>query len=234
MEVLTPSLEDYLEAIWLLGLSERVVRVRDLARKLKIKPPSVVGALKTLQERGLVRHERYGYVELTERGAEIARRIYERHKTLFQFFHDVLGIPPEIAERDACAIEHHISKEGLERLTAFLRFIRECPEGEPLWLTSFHYYIDTGQRPDHCPRGDKMSGVTLRELGPGEKGRVLKLRGGGAVKRRLLDMGIVPGEEIEVIRVAPLGDPVEIRVKEYNLSLRKEEAEAVIVEVEKE
>ena len=71
MEVLTPSLEDYLEAIWIIGLTEKVVRVRDLARKLRIKPPSVVGALKTLQERGLVRHERYGYVELTERGCWI-------------------------------------------------------------------------------------------------------------------------------------------------------------------
>ena len=229
MEALTPSLEDYLEAIWVTGLKEKVVRVKDLAEKLRIKPPSVVGALKTLQEKGLVVHERYGYVELTERGASVAREIYRRHKTLYRFFNEVLGLPPETAGTDACAIEH-ISAEGLERMLAFIEFIEECPEGEPLWLTSFHYFIETGQRPEHCPRGGSMSGITLRELKPGEKGEILKLRGEGPVKRRLLDMGIVLGETVEVIRVAPLGDPVEVKVKGYHLSLRKEEAESVIVE----
>lgn len=230
MEVLTPSLEDYLEAIWVTGLKEKVVRVRDLAERLKIRPASVVGALKTLQEKGLVVHERYGYVELTERGASAAKEIYRKHKTIYRFFNEVLGLPPETAEMDACAIEHHISAEGLERMLAFIEFIEECPEGEPLWLTSFHYFIETGQKPEHCPRGAGMNGVTLKELKPGEKGEILKLRGEGPLKRRLLDMGIVPGETVEVIRVAPLGDPVEVKVKGYRLSLRKEEAESVIVE----
>ena len=230
MEALTPSLEDYLEAIWVTGLRKKVVRVKDLAEKLKIKPASVVGALKTLQEKGLVVHERYGYVELTERGASAAREIYRRHKTLYRFFNEVLGLPPETAEMDACAIEHHISAEGLERMVAFIDFIEECPEGEPLWLTSFHYFVETGHRPEHCPRGGRIDGMTLRELKPGEKGEILKLRGEGPVKRRLLDMGIVLGETVEVIRVAPLGDPVEVKVKGYHLSLRKEEAESVIVE----
>lgn len=227
---MTPSLEDYLEAIWIAGLSEKVVRVKDLAERLRIKPASVVGALRALQRKGLVVHERYGHVELTDEGASIAREIYEKHQTLFRFLHEMLGLPPEIAERDACAMEHHISPEGLERMLAFIEFVEECPEGEPLWLTSFHYYIETGRRPEHCPRGERMNGVTLKDLKPGERAKVLKLRGEGPIKRRLLDMGLVPGEEIEMVKVAPLGDPVDIRVKGYHLSLRKEEAESVMVE----
>ena len=69
----------------------------------------------------------------------------------------------------------------------------------------------------------------LRELKPGQKGTVIKIVGGGSAYRRILDMGIVKGAKIEVIRVAPLGDPIDIKVKGYHLSLRKEEASQILV-----
>lgn len=72
---------------------------------------------------------------------------------------------------------------------------------------------------------------TLNELKVGDKGKVVRLKGTGAVKRRLLDMGVVKNTTIEVERVAPLGDPVEVVVKGYNLSLRKDEASSVVVKV---
>jgi len=71
----------------------------------------------------------------------------------------------------------------------------------------------------------------LSELKPGERGKVVKVSGSGAVHRRILDMGVVPGAEIEVERVAPLGDPVEFKLLGYHLSLRKEEAQNVHVEI---
>jgi len=71
----------------------------------------------------------------------------------------------------------------------------------------------------------------LSELNRGEKGKIVKIGGGGSIRRRLLDMGMVSGTEVEMERVAPLGDPIEIRVKGYNLSLRKEEAASIQVEV---
>ena len=71
----------------------------------------------------------------------------------------------------------------------------------------------------------------LNELKHGEKGRVVKIGGSGSIHRRLLDMGLVSGSDIEMQRVAPLGDPIEIKVKGYNLSLRKEEAASIQVEV---
>jgi len=72
----------------------------------------------------------------------------------------------------------------------------------------------------------------LSELRPGEKGKIVRVTGGGAIHRRLLDMGLVSRSEIEVERVAPLGDPIEVRIKGYHLTLRKEEATNVHVEVE--
>ncbi len=73
----------------------------------------------------------------------------------------------------------------------------------------------------------------LIELKPGEKGVIVKVVGVGSVRRRLLDMGLVKGAEIVVVRRAPLGDPIEFQLKGYNLSLRKEEAKTVFVKVEK-
>ncbi len=75
-----------------------------------------------------------------------------------------------------------------------------------------------------------MNGKNLKDLEPGQKARVKKITGNGSIKRRILDIGLVPGSEIEMERYAPLGDPVEIKLKGYHLSLRKEEAENIILE----
>lgn len=73
---------------------------------------------------------------------------------------------------------------------------------------------------------------TLRELMPGKKGLVTKVTGSGPIRRRLLEMGVVPGSEVEMERYAPLGDPLEIKLKGYHLSLRKDEADMVEIEEE--
>ncbi|MFZ2938310.1 MAG: FeoA family protein [Candidatus Omnitrophota bacterium] len=70
----------------------------------------------------------------------------------------------------------------------------------------------------------------LSDLKPRDKAKVKRIAGHGQLRRKLLDMGLVPGSELEVLRVAPLGDPVEVRIKGYNLSLRKEEAKQVFIE----
>jgi Fe2+ transport system protein A len=71
---------------------------------------------------------------------------------------------------------------------------------------------------------------TLRDVACGETARVVKLHGEGAVKRRIMDMGITKGVEVNIRKVAPLGDPVEVTVRGYELSLRKEDAQMVEVE----
>ncbi len=72
----------------------------------------------------------------------------------------------------------------------------------------------------------------LSELKPKERGRIVKVGGSGAVRRRIMDMGVIPGTEVEVAKVAPLGDPVDIVLKGYHLSLRKGEAKDILVETE--
>ena len=76
-----------------------------------------------------------------------------------------------------------------------------------------------------------MSELKLSDMKPGEKGRVLSIDGGGVFLRRLVDMGVVRDVDLTLIRRAPLGDPVEVEVRGYNLTLRKAEAENITVEV---
>jgi ferrous iron transport protein A len=74
-------------------------------------------------------------------------------------------------------------------------------------------------------------GMNLARLQPGQKGRITSIGAIGPLKRRLMDMGVLVGEEVAVVKVAPLGDPIEVRIKSYSLSLRKREAEGIGVEV---
>ncbi|MCI9502746.1 MAG: ferrous iron transport protein A [Hungatella sp.] len=73
--------------------------------------------------------------------------------------------------------------------------------------------------------------MTLRDLKPGQQGKVTSISTTGAMKRRIMDMGVTPGVEIRVVKVAPLGDPVEVNVRGYELSLRKDEAAQVQVQM---
>jgi DtxR family Mn-dependent transcriptional regulator len=144
---LSSSMEDYLEAIAVLGKDKGFARVKDISRHLKVKNPSVSGALSILEKDDLVRHERYGYVELTSKGRSIARSIQRKHHTLLRFLTLVLKIDRKTAETDSCRLEHAISAETLEKLTKFIEFVETCPEKDtPKWLSSFYYFMQTGKR----------------------------------------------------------------------------------------
>ena len=72
----------------------------------------------------------------------------------------------------------------------------------------------------------------LSELEPGDKGVVVKIGGNRSTRRRIMDMGVVRGTKILLVRRAPLGDPIELEIRDYNLSLRKREADNIYVELE--
>ena len=72
--------------------------------------------------------------------------------------------------------------------------------------------------------------ATLEDLAPGQRGRIAAIDGDAQIMQRLLEMGLVPGTELEVVRLAPLGDPIEVRVRGYLLSIRKENARLVFLE----
>ncbi len=113
---MTESLEMYLETIGLLHERNRLARVTDIARELGVSKPSVHAALHELERRGLIEHESYGEVFMTEEGRLAAAKIRERHELLTAFLRDDLGVSPAIAEQDACRMEHIVSQETLEAI----------------------------------------------------------------------------------------------------------------------
>lgn len=115
---MTESLEMYLETISLLHEKNRVARVTDIAKAMGVSKPSVHVALHELERRALIEHENYGEVFLTAAGKEASAAIRGRHELLTTFLRDVLGVSAEIAEKDACRIEHVISEETLARIAA--------------------------------------------------------------------------------------------------------------------
>jgi DtxR family Mn-dependent transcriptional regulator len=143
-------MEDYLEAIAMLGGEGRAVRVNQISQRLKVKMPSVTSALGKLSQQGLVIHERYGYVELTAEGYKAAEDVIHRHKALSHFFIEALDIDQETAEEDACKIEHVISPLSLERVTKFVEFMQACPLGEDNFPKRYKYYLEHGQLPEEC------------------------------------------------------------------------------------
>lgn len=120
MTIYTQSEEDYLEAFYVIGIKNDVVRVKDVSNFLNVTMPSVVSAVRSLSEKGLVQQERYGHIELTQEGEEIAKTIYARHQLLYKFFHEVLGLEETEAQENACRVEHHLSKEALKGIEKLL------------------------------------------------------------------------------------------------------------------
>ncbi len=243
---LTESLEDYLEAIHQLGREKDAVRVKDIADFVGVKMPSVSAAVQALKERGLTAHEKYGSVSLTPEGRQTAEFLCRRHYTLTAFLRDILGIEEKQAEKEACGIEHALGAETLRRLLALIDFIERCPRGGEEWLEHLSgrwedvpceqdceaclAAIEAPEANPFAARRASEESTTLDRLDPGNAGKVLQLSGPSRLRRRLMDMGLTPGSEVEVERLAPLGDPIEIQVRGYHLSLRKQEAAQIAVE----
>lgn len=125
---LSPSLEDYLETMYLLNKNTSVVRIKDIADTLGVKMPSVIGALKVLKDRGYIRYEKSLPLTLTPDGSVIAESVHKRHRILAEFLEQTVMLPPSEADATACRIEHILSPDTavrLENITLFLDEVRE-------------------------------------------------------------------------------------------------------------
>lgn len=116
---ISASMEDYLEVIFEIAGDGGVARVRDIATRKGVSMPSVNGAIKRLARQDFIRHDRYEYVELTPRGKRRAGRLAGRHALIKRFLTEVLSVDEETADRDACAIEHHVSQTSVDALIRY-------------------------------------------------------------------------------------------------------------------
>lgn len=244
---LSASLEDYLEAILRIIQEKSAARAKDISKRLKVGKSSVTGALHALAGRQLINYAPYDVITLTDKGKAIAEKIARRHEVLRDFFVKLLAVNTKDADATACKMEHAISESILERFIEFIEFLDRCPRGGTKWIKGFGYYCDHDNKAGNCEKCielvledvrkknmEKTAGgqaaMNLKALKPGEKAAIVKITGSGSIRRRLSDMGATAGTIIEVERVAPLGDPIEVKIKGYHLTLRKDEAARISVE----
>jgi DtxR family Mn-dependent transcriptional regulator len=133
----SPNMEDYLEAIRVLTDEHGAARVTQLSEALQVSKPSVTAAVAKLAGEGLVRHEKYGAVELTRRGVEVADDVWRRHEALWTFLTEILGVGEDAAQSEACKLEHYLSPESSARLIGFVDHVLGGQPGKPQWLEEF-------------------------------------------------------------------------------------------------
>ena len=229
---LSASQEDYLEAIWVLIWTEGGARVRDIADRLNVSTPSVVGALKALAKHDLVEYSPHKYVTLSDRGMELAQKVSARHEMLRKFLTDVLNVEYELADSNACRIEHAVDEVVSRRLDYFVEFVSQGASAEHL-TKKFKGFCEQQEltEGDGPPGAGGKGSVTLTDIKPGQKGKILRLGGSPVTGERLAEAGITRGSVVSVVRVAPLGNPIEIEVNGTRLAIRR--TEAIDIEVER-
>lgn len=133
-KALSASMEDYLEAIYLIIEEKQAARAKDIVNFLNVNNSSVTGALRSLSSKGLINYAPYDLISLTEKGREHALGVVRRHKALKDFFTKILGADETEAEETACKMEHVISSNILEKLIQFVKFAEACPVISKGWI----------------------------------------------------------------------------------------------------
>lgn len=214
---ITPALENYVRVLYDLQTSEKMPRVKHVAKMLKVKVPTVVESLKKLENAGILEHEKYGYIRLTPKGIALAERIHKNNRIVYDFATRFLEFSSDEAQDLACKLEHINHPRFFTALSVIMDFLNENSELKKRFSMLLK---------DH----EEVFGLTLASIEPGKTVKIKKLKGTESFNKRLMSMGIIPGVEVVVERIAPLGDPIEVKVKGYRLSLRREEARNILVE----
>lgn len=125
-EVLSSSMEDYIEMIYRLVCQSNEVRVNDLSEALNVQPPSTTKMIKRLSKEGYVYYEKYGLITLTQKGYDIGSYLLKRHKTVWNFL-KIIGIDDNILEQTE-KIEHAVNEDTLCKINNLTEFLKNCFE----------------------------------------------------------------------------------------------------------
>jgi len=217
---ISPHVQDYAKAVYALEARQgAAVATNDLAERLGVTPGSVSGMVRKLSELGLVEHERYHGVRLTDHGRRVALEVLRHHRLIELFLSTELGMPWDRVHAEAEVLEHVLS-EDLERvIAARLGDPHVDPHGDPIPTATFEI--------------DERPTLSLGELEPGAAGRFVRVSDSDPEMLRYLSaQGIEVGEELRVTGREPFGGPLCVRVGERKLLLGGELVRAMRIELE--
>ncbi|GHF84970.1 metal-dependent transcriptional regulator [Deinococcus ficus] len=184
---LTPSAEDYLKHLYVLGRTGKV-STQALADALEVAPASVTGMLRKLTEQGLVSHAPYQGAQLTAEGEQVALEVLRHHRLLELFLHRALGVPLDEVHEEAERLEHALSEKLEARIAAWLGDPTHDPHGDPIPALD-------GSVPHRPER-------RLTQLAPGDTATVARVPDGDADQlRALMAADLTPGSALRVLSV---------------------------------
>ena len=198
---LTVAVQDYAKAIYTLEAREGTASTNDLAALLEVRPASVSGMLRKLSALGLVVHEPYRGVRLTERGTRVALEVVRHHRLLELFLVESLGMTWDEVHAEAEVLEHVLSEELEELIAAKLGDPAFDPHGDPIPSRELTVPADESRSLYDLDSGQRATFVRVSDADP-------------AMLRWLSERGIAPGAELEVIDRQPFDGPLYVRLND--------------------
>ncbi len=200
LPALTAAVEDYVKAVYMLELREETVSTTALAARLEVTPAAVSGMLRKLTTLGLVEHQPYHGVRLTDRGRLVALEVIRHHRLLELFLVENLGMGWDEVHAEAEVLEHVLSEELEEVIAAKLGHPTLDPHGDP--IPSRELAI-----------ADDGASCDLYQLEPGAHATLVRVSDDDPEMLRFLtERGITPGTRLEVIDRQPFEGPLSVRV----------------------
>ena len=196
---LTVAVQDYAKAIYTLEARDGSASTNELAAVLAVRPGSVSGMLRKLSALGLVEHERYRGVRLTERGRRVALEVIRHHRLVELFLVESLGMTWDEVHAEAEVLEHALSEELEELIAEKLGNPTVDPHGDPI--------------PSRELKLAETNAPALAELGSGETATFVRISDADPEMLRWLgERGIVPGAQLELVERQPFDGPLFVRV----------------------
>jgi DtxR family Mn-dependent transcriptional regulator len=196
---LTAAVQDYAKAIFTLESRDGAASTTDLATLLEVRPASVSGMLRKMSALGLVEHERYRGVRLTERGRRVALEVIRHHRLVELFLVENLGMTWDEVHAEAEVLEHALSEELEELIAAKLGNPTVDPHGDPI--------------PSRELKLAESPAPALVELKPGEAATFVRISDADPEMLRFLgERGIAPGARLQVVERQPFDGPLFVRV----------------------
>lgn len=221
LDSVSASIQDYAKALYSLEARQgAAVSTNDLAGRLGVTAGSVSAMVRKLSEAGLVEHEPYRGIRLTERGRRVALEVLRHHRLIELFLSEELGMSWDRVHAEAEVLEHVLSEELEQLIAARLGHPRVDPHGDPIPTVEFEI--------------DERETSSLEALGPGAIGRFVRVSDSDpAMLRYLAEQGIALGDRLEVTGRQPFGGPVFVRLGEREQPIGGELARAMRIELEK-
>ncbi len=213
----SPTIEEYLEAIYKLQEREGSAKTTELAKELKVALGTITNTIESMEKQSLVVHQPYKGVKLTSKGRKIALDVVRRHRLSERLLVDILRIEWSRAHDAACKLEHAFADKELSRpLEEALGHPKTCPHGNPI--------------PSESGKLSEEQSEVLLSLNAGESGMIAKVTDEREdILRYLGKLGLVPGTLVEVEERAPFNGPIMVKVGSAHYALGRTVASVIWV-----